>query len=490
MRSLTLPSRLARTGCSVIALATVLVVGARPAAAQSFLGTGNFTTNGGGVAGIGTGPGSTTITVNSGQTVIDWIPTDNAVGGGAIGFQLGGTTATFTGASNFAVLNNITQADLGRAISMNGTINSLVGGVQGGSVYFYSAGGFVLGQNSLINVGSLVLSASPITVSGGNFITGASNSVTFGQTLNASARIITTLGSQINANASDAYVAMVAPRVQHGGAINVSGSAALVGAEAAIINFSPDGLFNIQVTSGTTDANGVSSNGTITGSASTGANDIHRAYMVAVPKNAALTMVIAQGGSLGFDIAGAEAGFPAGRMRDAFDFLSQHFMPVTVHAGEADGLGSIRGALFDGRALRLGHGVRLAEDIVRERADNDNTYVTLGPIAQWVKDREIALELSPSSNLQTGAIAQWGDDLLDHPFDVLYQLGFRVTVNTDNRLMSNTTLSRELALLSEAFGYSLSDLETFQLNAAAAAFLPLDEREDLADEIIAGFGRA
>lgn len=195
-------------------------------------------------------------------------------------------------------------------------------------------------------------------------------------------------------------------------------------------------------------------------------------------------------GVVGFDIAGAEAGFPAGRMRDAFDFLSQHFMPVTVHAGEADGLGSIRGALFDGRALRLGHGVRLAEDIVRERADNDNTYVTLGPIAQWVKDREIALELSPSSNLQTGAIAQWGDDILDHPFDVLYQLGFRVTVNTDNRLMSNTTLSRELALLSEAFGYSLSDLETFQLNAAAAAFLPFDEREDLADEIIAGFGRA
>jgi adenosine deaminase len=195
-------------------------------------------------------------------------------------------------------------------------------------------------------------------------------------------------------------------------------------------------------------------------------------------------------GVVGFDIAGAEAGFPAGRMRDAFDFLAQHFMPVTVHAGEADGLGSIRGALFDGRALRLGHGVRIAEDIVREREDDDNTYVTLGRLAQWVKDREIALELSPSSNLQTGAISQWGDDLLDHPFDVLYQLGFRVTVNTDNRLMSNTTLSRELALLTETFGYDLADLEVFQLNAAAAAFLSIEEREDLADQISAGFGRA
>jgi adenosine deaminase len=109
-------------------------------------------------------------------------------------------------------------------------------------------------------------------------------------------------------------------------------------------------------------------------------------------------------------------------------------------------------------------------------------------VAQWVKDREIALELSPSSNLQTGAIAQWGDDLIDHPFDLLYQLGFRVTVNTDNRLMSNTTLSRELSLLSDAFGYDLADLEVFQLNAAAASFLSIEDREELADEISVGFG--
>ena len=104
-----------------------------------------------------------------------------------------------------------------------------------------------------------------------------------------------------------------------------------------------------------------------------------------------------------------------------------------------------------------------------------------------MRDREIPLELSPSSNLQTGAIAAWGTDILDHPFDLLYQLGFRVTVNTDNRLMSNTTLSKEMALLSDAFGYDIDDLEVFQLNAAAAAFLPLEEREELADAIVAGF---
>ena len=196
------------------------------------------------------------------------------------------------------------------------------------------------------------------------------------------------------------------------------------------------------------------------------------------------------GGVVGFDIAGAELGFPASRLRDAFDYLALHLFPATVHAGEADGVESIRSALFDGRALRLGHGVRIAEDIGIDSEDDENTYVTLGSVAQWIKDREIPLELAPSSNLQTGAVAAWGDELIDHPFDLLYQLGFQVTVNTDNRLMSGTSLSRELHLLSETFGYDLSDLEVFQFNAAAATFLPIEDREELADLITAGFERA
>lgn len=195
-------------------------------------------------------------------------------------------------------------------------------------------------------------------------------------------------------------------------------------------------------------------------------------------------------GVVGFDIAGPEEGFPPSRMRSAFDYLAEHYLPTTVHAGEAAGLDSIRSALFDGRTLRLGHGVRLAEDIEVGMADGDSTLVTLGPLAEWVKDREIALELSPTSNLQTGAIAQWGSELVDHPFDLLYQLGFRVTVNTDNRLMSNTTLSRELAILIDAFGYDLGDLEVFQLNAAAGSFLAVEDREELAELIASGFERA
>jgi len=184
-------------------------------------------------------------------------------------------------------------------------------------------------------------------------------------------------------------------------------------------------------------------------------------------------------GVVGFDIAGPEAGFPAAQHRAAFDLLAEEFLPVTVHAGEGDGIESIRGALIDGRALRLGHGVRIVEDILLED-DGPNSYATLGTVAQWVKDREIALEIAPSSNLQTGA---HGRTIEDHPFDLLYQLGFRVTVNPDNRLMSRTSITRELAILADAFGYDLDDLAVFQLNAAASAFLPVEDRDALSDLI-------
>jgi len=103
--------------------------------------------------------------------------------------------------------------------------------------------------------------------------------------------------------------------------------------------------------------------------------------------------------------------------------------------------------------------------------------------------REIPLELAPNSNLQTGAVAQWGQEIADHPFDLLHQLGFAVTVNADNRTMSGTTLTRELVLLVDAFEYDLDDLEAFQFNAAAAAFLPVEEREELVEMIAEGFER-
>ena len=191
-------------------------------------------------------------------------------------------------------------------------------------------------------------------------------------------------------------------------------------------------------------------------------------------------------GVVGFDIAGPEAGFPPSDHRAAFDRLAASYLPVTVHAGEADDLPSIASALLDGRALRLGHGVRLALDIT---VDGDGQPV-LGPLATWVRDRGVALELSPTSNLHTGAFAHWGRSMAEHPFDLLRRSGMAVTVNTDNRLMSATTLTGDLAALVEAFDYDLDDLEELQLNAARAAFLPAPARDDLAQAVRAGFAAA
>ena len=204
-------------------------------------------------------------------------------------------------------------------------------------------------------------------------------------------------------------------------------------------------------------------------------------------------------GVVGFDIAGAENGFMPVRHKVAFDYLASELFPVTVHAGEAAGIDSIKDALVNGNALRLGHGVRLIEDILLSEREGDTDFVQLGPVARWVYDRDIALELCPSSNLQTGALefeiaaeiaADFKPTIADHPFDVFYDLGYKVTVNTDNRLVSNTTLTKELELLTEAFGYGLGDHEQFQLNAADAAFQDREDREELVEMISEGFKRA
>ena len=202
-------------------------------------------------------------------------------------------------------------------------------------------------------------------------------------------------------------------------------------------------------------------------------------------------------GVVGFDIAGAEDGFPPSRFKDVFTFLAEHQFPVTVHAGEAAGLDSIVDALVHGRALRLGHGVRIAEDIDVEfdaeaasPEEPEVGLVSIGRVANWVRDRGIALEICPSSNLQTGAVASFGEDIETHPIDLLYQTGFAVTVNTDNRLMSSVTLTGEFELLMDTFEYDLDDILELTMNAVNAAFLPLDERAALSAYVTEGFNRA
>ena len=181
-------------------------------------------------------------------------------------------------------------------------------------------------------------------------------------------------------------------------------------------------------------------------------------------------------GVVGFDIAGAEAGFPPTRHLDAFEYLRRENAHFTIHAGEAFGLPSIWEAIQWCGADRLGHGVRIVDDI----AIAPDGHVELGRLAAYVRDRRIPLEMCPTSNVQTGAASS----IAAHPIGLLRRLGFRVTVNTDNRLMSGTTMSREFELLSEAFGYGLSDLQWFTVNAMKSAFIPFDERLTMINEQI------
>ena len=181
-------------------------------------------------------------------------------------------------------------------------------------------------------------------------------------------------------------------------------------------------------------------------------------------------------GVVGFDIAGAEEGYPPTRHLDAFEYLRRENAHFTIHAGEAFGLPSIWEAIQWCGAERLGHGVRIMDDItVDERG-----VAHLGRLAAYVRDRRVPLEMCPSSNVQTGAAAS----IAAHPIGLLRTLGFRVTVNTDNRLMSHTSLSREMHLLSEAFGYTLADLQWLTVNAMKSSFLPFDQRLRIINEVI------
>ncbi|MFZ8948724.1 MAG: adenosine deaminase [Ilumatobacteraceae bacterium] len=172
-------------------------------------------------------------------------------------------------------------------------------------------------------------------------------------------------------------------------------------------------------------------------------------------------------GVVGFDIAGAEAGHPPSRHLDAFQYVQRENFHSTIHAGEAFGLPSIWEALQYCGAARLGHGVRIVDDITGEPGHEE-----LGRLASFVRDRRVPLELCPTSNVNTGVCAS----IAEHPIGLLRRLRFRVTVNTDNRLMSDTSMSREFTQLTEAFDWGLDDFEWLTINALKSAFIPFPER--------------
>ena len=177
-------------------------------------------------------------------------------------------------------------------------------------------------------------------------------------------------------------------------------------------------------------------------------------------------------GVVGFDIAGAETGHPPSRHLAAFRLLRRAGFPFTIHAGEAYGLASIREAVHECGAHRIGHGIRIVDDI-----DGDGAP---GPLASYVRDRAIPLEQCPTSNVHIGAVSS----ISAHPVGPLLDLGFRVTVNTDNRLMSGTSLTKELHRGCAAFGWSWDDVRRLTLNAIEGVFLPADQRSEIVTGLI------
>ncbi len=181
-------------------------------------------------------------------------------------------------------------------------------------------------------------------------------------------------------------------------------------------------------------------------------------------------------GVAGFDVAGPEAGYPLVPHLEAFSLVQRESFHATVHAGEAFGLPSIWQALQLCRAERLGHGVRILDDITLA----EDGGVALGRLASYVRDCRVPLELCPTSNVHTGAVAT----LAEHPIGMLRKLGFRTTINTDNRLMSGVSLSAETARCAEVFGWGWADLRWLSINGMKSAFCDFDERLALINGLI------
>jgi adenosine deaminase len=175
-------------------------------------------------------------------------------------------------------------------------------------------------------------------------------------------------------------------------------------------------------------------------------------------------------GVVGFDLAGEEGGYPPKKHVDAFHYIQRENFNITIHAGEGYGKESIWQAIQYCGAHRIGHGTRLIDDI----AVLDGKAVKLGDLAQYVLDKRIPLEICLISNVHTGATPS----LAEHPFKILYEEKFRVTLNTDNRLMSSTSMTREFEAAADTFGLSMDDFEKITINAMKSAFLPYKQRCD------------
>lgn len=173
-------------------------------------------------------------------------------------------------------------------------------------------------------------------------------------------------------------------------------------------------------------------------------------------------------GVVGFDLAGEEGGYPPKKHIEAFHYIQRENFNITVHAGEGYGKESIWQAIQYCGAHRIGHGTRLIDDV----AVVNGKAVKLGHLAQYVLDKRIPLEICLLSNFHTGATP----NLAEHPFRILFQERFRVFLNTDNRLMSNTSMTTEFQVAADTFGLTMDDFEKITINAMKSAFIPYSER--------------
>jgi len=287
-------------------LAALLVAMPQVARAQAFQGSG-IVDFGSAVIDSST-PGVDTITVGSDRATITWTPSDTATGGGPVNFLGSSGTVNYVAdgslGTNYVVLNRILPTDQSRAVRLDGTINSDAAG----SIWFYSPGGLLVGSTARINVGSLLLTASDPVVDGmGDFMSTPGQFSLAGQSGSTSAVVIEA-GAELRAETigQNNYVVAVAPRIQQDGLISVRGAATLVAAESADFAIDSQGLFNISVTAGSSvSTDTFTHSGSTGGPDAAGAGETRRVYMVAIPKNNAITMAIQSSGSIGFDVAGA-----------------------------------------------------------------------------------------------------------------------------------------------------------------------------------------
>jgi hypothetical protein len=298
----------ALSSASFLALGTLLAWTPQSARAQGFAGTGTVDF---GTATIDVAtPGTTNVNLpnTSERATITWTPTDTGVGGGPIDFLPSGNIVNYTGDAGasgpYTVLNRIIPADLSRSVAFNGTVNS----ASNVRVFFYSPGGLLIGSTARFNVGGLLLSTSDLVLNGANDFMPVQDQFSVAGAVGSTAAIEIQAGAEIRAESvgQSNYVVAIAPRVQQDGLISARGSVALVAAESADFAIDSQGLFNITVSQGSeVSSNTFSHTGSTGGPDAAGAGEFRRVYMVAVPKNNAISMAIQSGGSIGFDIAGA-----------------------------------------------------------------------------------------------------------------------------------------------------------------------------------------